>query len=332
MTLLYPTDSIAIFGATGMAGSAISKSLFSYGYTHQLTPTREDLNLLDSLAVSGWFNVNRPDIVVLAAAKAGGIQANSDQPVDFLLDNLKIQTNVVESAWKFGVRRLLFLGSSCIYPKFAPQPIHEEALLDGLLEPTNQSYAIAKIAGIQLCESLYIQHGFDALCLMPTNLYGDGDNYNEHSSHVFASMIRRFVHAKLNNLESVTCWGSGSPMREFLHADDLADAVVFCLKFWDRSLESSPRTAEGKVLSYLNVGTGTDITIHDLAHLIAAEVGYQGQILWDTSKPDGTPKKLLDISRLKALGWTPSISLKNGVASAIKAYNQTISPSLSLNH
>jgi GDP-L-fucose synthase len=324
MSLLQATDLIAIFGATGMAGSAIAKALSLNGFSNQLHPSRGELDLTNSLLVNDWMKLNKPDIVVLAAAKVGGIAANSNYPVDFLLENLKIQNNVIESAWRNNVRRLLFLGSSCIYPKYAPQPIVEESLLDGCLEPTNQSYAIAKIAGIQLCQSLFNQYGFDAICLMPTNLYGPGDNYDPSSSHVFASMIRRFIQAKRENIESVTCWGSGLPMREFLHVDDLASASIHCLKYWDRKSPLAPRTTDGELLHHLNVGTGVDISIYELANLIAERVGYLGKISWDTSLPDGTPKKQLNICRLQNLGWKSSIELKDGIDSTIETYTNAL--------
>ena len=225
--LVTPNDRFAIFGCRGMAGSAICRALERAGYSNQLKPSRMELDLLDLLAVQQWFSANQPTVVVLAAAKVGGIQANNTYPADYLLENLKIQTNVIETAWRFGVRRLLFLGSSCIYPKFARQPIKEEALLTGALEPTNEPYAIAKIAGIKLCEVLRIQHGFDAISLMPTNLYGPGDNYHPMNSHVLPALIRRFHEARVANASSVTCWGTGNPYREFLHVDDLANASVF---------------------------------------------------------------------------------------------------------
>ena len=253
----------------------------------------------------------RPDVVVLAAAKVGGIHFNNTYPADFLLDNLKIQTHVIESAWRSGVRRLLFLGSSCIYPRLAPQPIQEEALLTGPLEPTNEWYAIAKIAGIKLCQALRLQHGFDAISLMPTNLYGPGDNYHPTNSHVLPALIRRFHEAAQAKAPSVTCWGTGSPLREFLHVDDLGEACVFVLEQWQPSPEE---------LQHLNVGTGVDLTIRELAEQVATATGYQGEIHWDASKPDGTPKKQLDVSRLAALGWRARIPLAEGLASTVADY------------
>jgi GDP-L-fucose synthase len=245
----------------------------------------------------------------------GGIQANSSYPADFLLENLKIQTHVIETAWRSGVRRLLFLGSSCIYPKFAEQPIREEALLTGALEPTNEWYAIAKITGIKLCEALRRQHGFDAISLMPTNLYGPGDNYHPTNSHVLPALIRRFHEAAERGEASVTCWGTGTPLREFLHVDDLGEACVFALEQW------SPTAGE---LTYLNVGTGVDLSIRELAEAVATATGYQGTILWDPSKPDGTPKKQLDVSRLARLRWCARIPLAEGLASTVALFRREL--------
>ena len=316
MTLISGSDRIAIFGARGMAGSAISRALQQGGYGSLLTPGRDALNCLDRTAVEQWMQQARPDVVVLAAARVGGIQANNSFPADFLLDNLKIQTNVIEAAWASGARRLLFLGSSCIYPKFADQPIREEALLTGVLEPTNEWYAIAKISGIKLCEALRRQHGFDAISLMPTNLYGTGDNYHPTNSHVLPALLRRFHEAKTRGDASVTCWGSGTPLREFLHADDLGAACVFALEHWSALADDAPQNEAGQPLAFLNVGTGVDLTIRALAEQIAAVVGFSGDLLWDTSKPDGTPKKQLDVSRLRGMGWSASISLAEGLQRA----------------
>jgi len=316
MTLISGSDRIAIFGARGMAGSAISRALQQGGYGSLLTPGRDALNCLDRTAVEQWMQQARPDVVVLAAARVGGIQANNSFPADFLLDNLKIQTNVIEAAWASGARRLLFLGSSCIYPKFAEQPIREEALLTGALEPTNEWYAIAKISGIKLCEALRRQHGFDAISLMPTNLYGTGDNYHPTNSHVLPALLRRFHEAKTRGDASVTCWGSGTPLREFLHADDLGAACVFALEHWSALADDAPKNEAGQPLAFLNVGTGVDLTIRALAEQIAAVVSFSGDLLWDTSKPDGTPKKQLDVSRLRAMGWSASIPLADGLQRA----------------
>ena len=304
-------DSIFVAGHRGMAGSAILRRLSRAGYGNLLTVDRRNLDLTDAAATASWFAEHRPKVVVLAAAKVGGILANSTYPADFLLDNLKIQNNVIESAWRHQAKRLLFLGSSCIYPKFAEQPIREESLLTGALEPTNEWYAIAKIAGIQLCRALRSQHGFDAIILMPTNLYGPGDNYHPTGSHVIPALIRRFHEACLQKSESVTCWGTGSPRREFLHVDDLADASVHCLEHW--------RPGDDET-QFLNVGTGVDLPIRDLASLVADSVGFTGTIDWDTSKPDGTPRKILDVSRLAAIGWRARISLAEGLQATAREF------------
>ena len=319
MNLITTNDRFAIFGGRGMAGSAISRALERAGYQQQLKPSRTELDLLDPAAVHQWFAEHQPSVVVLAAAKVGGIQANNSYPADFLLENLKIQTNVIETAWRSGVRRLLFLGSSCIYPKFAEQPICEEALLSGPLEPTNEWYAIAKIAGIKLCEALRQQHGFDAISLMPTNLYGPGDNYHLENSHVLPALIRRFHEATDKKADKVQCWGSGSPLREFLHADDLGEACVFCLERWQLGPGDPP---------FLNVGTGVDLSIRELAEAVAKATGYSGAIEWDTSKPDGTPKKQLNVSRLAALGWRARISLAQGLASTVSEFREQLSQQL----
>ena len=317
--LIKADDRFFVAGARGMAGSAICRALERAGYHQLLTASRSELDLLDGAAVDAWFAKHQPTVVVLAAAKVGGIAANSSYPADFLLDNLKIQTNVIETAWRSGVRRLLFLGSSCIYPKFAEQPIREEALLTGALEPTNEWYAIAKIAGIKLCEALRLQHGFDAISLMPTNLYGPGDNYHPTNSHVLPALIRRFHEAAEANAPSVTCWGTGSPLREFLHVDDLGEACVFALEHW------SPAPGE---LTFLNVGTGVDLSIRELAEAVATATGYQGGIEWDSSKPDGTPKKQLDVSRMAALGWHARIPLQEGMASTVVLFREELAQQL----
>lgn len=297
-----------------MAGSAISRRLRAGGYQQLLEVSRSELDLTDPVATHSWFAQQRPDVVVLAAAKVGGILANATYPADFLLDNLKIQNHVIEAAWRYGCRRLLFLGSSCIYPKFAPQPICEESLLTGALEPTNEWYAIAKITGIELCRALRQQHGFDAISLMPTNLYGPGDNYHPQNSHVLPALIRRFDQALQDAAPQVVCWGTGTPRREFLHVDDLADASVFCLESWQ------PQPQE---LQFLNVGTGVDLPIRELADCVAAAVGYQGEIAWDASKPDGTPRKILDVSALARLGWQARIPLAEGLARTVADYQQS---------
>ena len=306
--LISSADRIYVAGHRGMAGGAICRALERRGYGQILTASRQQLDLLDGEAVQQWLQAQQPTLVVLAAAKVGGILANDSYPADFLLENLKIQQHVIEAAWRQGVRRLLFLGSSCIYPKHAEQPIREEALLTGSLEPTNQWYAIAKIAGIKLCQALRRQYGFDAISLMPTNLYGPGDNYHPSNSHVLPALIRRFHEAKQNGVDSVTCWGTGSPRREFLHADDLGAACVFALEHYSPEPDAE--------VQHLNLGTGKDCSIAELAGMVAAAVGYSGEIRWDSSKPDGTPRKLLDVSRLSQLGWNASIPLAAGIATA----------------
>ena len=312
-----------------MAGSAIVRALQRSGYGDPaqggelLTPNRQELNLLDDVAVRSWMSEKQPDVVVLAAATVGGIEANRSRPTDFLLENLRIETQVIEAAWRAGVRRLLFLGSSCIYPKFAEQPIREESLLTGALEPTNAWYAIAKIAGIKLCEALRLQHDFDAISLMPTNLYGPGDNYHPSASHVLPAMVRRFHEAKQTAATSVNCWGTGTPLREFLHADDLGEACVFALEHWSALSEEAPRDDDGEPLSFLNVGTGIDLSISKLAEMVAAAVNFKGTINWDTRKPDGTPKKQLDVSRLAAMGWSARIDLSEGLIDTVNDFKQS---------
>tara|TARA_A100001388_G_scaffold269169_1_gene245132 strand:- start:952 stop:1953 length:1002 start_codon:yes stop_codon:yes gene_type:complete len=319
-------EKIFIAGSSGMAGSAILRALKKHGYGSNsnggaiLNPNRHELNLMDQNALDNWFIKNKPTVVILAAAKVGGILANSISPADFLLENIKIQTNVIESSWKFGVKRLLFLGSSCIYPKYAKQPISEDSLLNGELEVTNQWYAIAKISGIKLCESLRLQYGFDAISLMPTNLYGPGDNYHPTNSHVMASLIKKFCEASVNSTNSVSCWGTGSPLREFLHVDDLGESVVFTLENWDPNSENAPLDNSGVPLSFLNVGTGKDISIRDLSIKIARYAGFDGEVIWDTTKPDGTPKKQLNCQRINNLGWSAKISLDDGIKETVSNY------------
>ena len=323
-------EKIFVAGANGMVGSAIVRTLKKYGYGSNLyggkllIPDRNELNLLDLNNLENWFLRNKPTIVVLAAAKVGGIIANSKYPADFLLENLKIQTNVIESAWKFGTRRLLFLGSSCIYPKFCAQPIKEEYLMQSKLEETNEWYAIAKIAGIKLCEALRKQHGFDSICLMPTNLYGPGDNYHPINSHVMASLIAKFSKAKKESKKFVECLGTGKPLREFLHVNDLGDAVLFCLENWDPKDFSAPKDSKGRALTHLNVGSGLDLSILQLAEKISEITGFKGEILWDKTKPDGTPKKQLNIDNILSLGWSPKITLDQGLKETIKIYQEKI--------
>ncbi len=307
-----------------MVGSAIFRKLDNLGYKNIITVTKKDLNLEDANKVRQWFENYKPDIVIIAAAKVGGINANNKYPVDFLLKNLKIQNNLIEASWLNNVNRLLFLGSSCIYPKFSTQPIKEEYLLTGELEPTNEWYALAKIAGIKLCQALRKQYGFDAISLMPTNLYGPGDNYNLSSSHVLPALIRKFYEGKENNLNEVTCWGTGNPRREFLHVDDLAEAVVFVLKNWHPSLPEAPKDSRNQTLPFLNVGTGNDISIKELANLIAKEIGYCGKIIWDQSKPDGMFRKQLDVSNIINLGWEPKIKFSDGIKDSIIGFKNEL--------
>ena len=322
MKLISDKQSFAVFGSTGMVGSAICRALKKNNYLRILSPDRNDLDLINCNLVEDWFKSFKPDVVILAAARVGGIYANEKYPAQFILDNLKIQNNVIESAWKNNAKKLLFLGSSCIYPKFAKQPIREEELLKGSLEPTNQWYAMAKIAGIKLCEALYKEYKFNAISLMPTNLYGPGDNYHHLNSHVLPSLIRRFYEAKSNRIDKVNCWGTGSPLREFLHVEDLADACIFALERWDLNSEQSPLDETGNKLPFLNVGTGKDISIKELANLIAEIIGYKGSILWDEFKKDGTPRKQLDVTRLNNMGWHPKINFKIGLEETIKNYEK----------
>ena len=326
MKLISLHEKIFIAGSRGMAGSAICRALKKHGYGsisnggELLLPNRHELNLLDQNALENWFFKKKPTVVVLAAAKVGGILANTNSPADFLLENIKIQTNVIETSWKFGVKRFLFLGSSCIYPKFAQQPILEDSLLNGSLELTNQWYAIAKISGIKLCESLRLQYGFDAISLMPTNLYGPGDNYHPTNSHVMASLIKKFCEASFNSSSVVNCWGTGSPLREFLHVNDLGEAVVFSLENWDPSSDTAPLDNSGNPLTFLNVGTGKDISIRDLSVKIAKYSGFKGEVIWDSTKPDGTPKKQLNCQRINTLGWSPKINLDDGIKETVSDY------------
>jgi GDP-L-fucose synthase len=295
-----------VAGHRGMVGAAIARRL---GETEceVLTVDRGDLDLTRQNDVEAWLAEHRPDVVVLAAAKVGGIHANSTRPADFILDNLQIQNNVIRGAHEAGVSKLLFLGSSCIYPRNAPQPMQESALLTGSLEPTNEWYAIAKIAGIKLCQALRRQHGSDFISVMPTNLYGPGDNYHPTESHVPAALIRRFHEAKMTGDPTVTVWGTGSPLREFLFVDDLADACVFVLEHYSEE-------------QFLNVGTQKEISIADFARTVMSVVGYQGDIVFDTSKPDGTPRKLLDVSALSGLGWRASTELTDGLRTAYRDF------------
>jgi len=304
-------DLIYVAGHKGMAGSSIIRSFKSKGYNNIIYTDREELDLRDSEKVKSWFLFNNPKVVIIAAAKVGGIIANQNMPSQFIFDNLKIQINLIENAWKSGVKRLVFLGSSCIYPKLSKQPIKEEYLLSGKLEETNEPYAIAKIAGIKMCQALKKQYGFDAISIMPTNLYGPGDNYQKENSHVIPSLIRKFHSAKINNFESVTCWGTGEPLREFLHVDDLGSATLYLLENW------LPNNLETQ---FINVGTGKDIRIKDLAEKISEIFNFKGKIIWDSSKPDGTYKKQLDISKINNLGWNSEISFDKGLRDTIDNY------------
>lgn len=301
---------IFVAGHKGMVGSAIWRQLEAVGDCEILVRDRSELNLTDQAAVHNFFESNAIDQVYLAAAKVGGIMANSTYPAEFIYENLMIETNIINSAYKSGVQQLLFLGSSCIYPKMAEQPMREEALLTGVLEATNEPYAIAKIAGIKLCESYNRQFGVDYRSVMPTNLYGENDNFHPENSHVIPAMMRRFHEATQNGAEQVVVWGTGKPMREFLHVDDMAAASVFVMNL-DR--ETYKNNTQG-MLSHINVGTGVDCTIAELASTLANVIGFRGEIVFDTTKPDGTPRKLMDVSRLKAMGWEAKTSLQEGLA------------------
>jgi GDP-L-fucose synthase len=299
--MLDKSEKIFVAGHRGMVGSALIRRLESEGFSNLLVRDRSKLDLRDESAVAKFFAEEKPAVVILAAAKVGGIKANNDFPVEFLLENLRIQNNVIRSAYEHGARKLLFLGSSCIYPKLAPQPIPETALLSGSLEPTNEAYAIAKIAGIKLCQAYAREHGANFISVMPTNLYGPNDNFDLETSHVLAALLRKAHEAKRRKDSELIVWGSGKPRREFLHVDDLASACVLLLEQYD-----SPEI--------INVGFGEDISIRELAELICDVVGFDGELTWDASKPDGTPRKLLDVTKLLALGWKPSIPLRNGIA------------------
>ena len=326
-------ERIFIAGSSGMAGSAIKRALIASNYGNKelngklLCPTRKELNLLNYQDVEKWFKQNKPTVVIIAAAKVGGIKANSTKPSEFIIENLKIQTNIIEIAFLSGIKRLLFLGSSCIYPKFSKQPIKEEYLLEGQLEKTNEFYAIAKIAGIKLCESLRNQYKFDAISLMPTNLYGPGDNYHYENSHVMASLIRKFDEAKKNNLSKVICWGSGNPMREFLFVEDFADACIFTLENWNPSNDDS-KNFEVDQLSFINVGSNYEISIKDLAIKVAKIIGFEGKIEWDITMPDGTPRKKLNIEKLSKLGWDAKTNLENGIKLTYEKYLQDLKNNL----
>jgi GDP-L-fucose synthase len=300
---------VLVAGNRGLVGSAIVRNLIVKGYKNIYSAPRTHFDLRDQNDVEKYFEVNRPEYVFLAAAKVGGIKANNDYPAQFIRDNLQIQTNLIDAAYRHGVKKLVFLGSSCIYPKFATQPITEDQFMTGPLEPTNDAYAIAKIAGIRMCQAYYQQYGFRAISLMPTNLYGPDDNFNLENSHVLPALIRRFHEAKETNSPYVECWGDGSAMREFLYVDDLAEACYTCMKNYN-----SP--------DIINIGTGIDVTIKQLTGMIADIVGYTGEIVWDTLKPNGTPKKVLNVDRIKSLGWEPKINLEKGIKLTYEWYKK----------
>jgi len=291
---------IYVAGHRGMVGSAIHRKLIELGYNNIVTRTSQELDLRNQQAVADFFNEEKPDYVFLAAAKVGGIMANNTYRADFIYENMAIQNNVIKSSYDNEVRKLMFLGSSCIYPKMAPQPLNEDLLLTGTLEPTNEPYAIAKIAGIKMTEAFRDQYGCNFISVMPTNLYGINDNYHPQNSHVLPALIRRFHEAKVNNLDNVVIWGTGTPLREFLFSDDLADACVFLMNNYDEK-------------QFVNIGIGEDLSIKDLAELIKEVIGYEGNISFDSSKPDGTPRKLMDVSKLHALGWKHKINLREGI-------------------
>ena len=307
---------IYVAGHRGMVGSAIVRNLQAKGYANIVTRTHAQLDLTTQQAVSAFFDTEKPEQVYLAAAKVGGIHANNTYPAEFIYDNLMVQNNVIHQAFLNGVQKLLFLGSSCIYPKLAPQPMSEEALLTGKLEPTNEPYAVAKIAGIKMCESYNRQygqsHGIDYRSVMPTNLYGPGDNYHPENSHVIPALIRRFHEAKLSNAPEVVIWGTGTPRREFLYVDDMAAASVFVMGLDKAIYDSQTQPMQ----SHINVGFGSDVTINELAHAVATAIGYQGVICFDSSKPDGSPRKWMDSSKLNTLGWKPLVGLQEGLSNA----------------
>lgn len=303
------TSKIYVAGHLGMVGSAILRNLSKRGFNNFVVRTHAELDLTNQAAVTRFFETEKPEYVFLAAARVGGIVANSSHPAQFFYDNMMIEMNVIHSSYLHGVKKLMFLGSSCIYPKMASQPMSEDALLTGLLEPTNEGYAIAKIAGIKMCDYYRREYGCNFVSVMPTNLYGTGDNYDLQSSHVLPAMIRKFHEAKLNNATEIVLWGTGSPLREFLHSDDMADATVFCMLNYNQA-------------GHVNVGSQNEMSIRELAEIVRQVVGYDGRILWDRNKPDGTPRKLMDSSKLYAMGWHPSISLREGIETVYREFQQ----------
>lgn len=319
---------IYVAGHRGLVGSAIVRNLEAKGYTHILKRTHAEVDLTDAAATDAFFAEYKPEYVFLAAAKVGGIVANNSYPAEFIRDNLVIQANVIHSAWKHGVTRLMFLGSSCIYPKMAPQPMREDCLLTGPLEPTNRPYALAKIAGIEMCWSYNRQYGTKYLAVMPTNLYGPGDNYHPENSHVIPALLRKFHEAKQRGDRTVTIWGTGTPRREFLYSDDMADACVFLMNLPDdryTSLLGSDESVSGRFEPPLvNVGVGEDVTIKELAELVGKVVGFDGELVFDTSKPDGTPRKLMDVGRLNGMGWSATTSIGSGLSSAYRDFSRSL--------
>ncbi|HNW36279.1 MAG TPA: GDP-L-fucose synthase [Candidatus Ozemobacteraceae bacterium] len=313
---MRPDSTVFVAGHSGLAGSALVRALEARGHRNLLLRTHRELELRDGTAVEAFFAREKPEYVLLAAAKVGGIHANATYPAEFIYDNLAISTNVIHAAWRHKVKRLLFLGSSCIYPRECPQPVREEHLLSGPLEPTNAPYALAKIAGVMMCDSYNRQYNTRFLSVMPTNLYGPGDNYDLQNSHVLPALIRKFHEAKLAGADSVEIWGTGTPRREFLFSDDMADACLFLLDQPDELLFRPGITA------LFNVGCGADMTIRELAGMIASVIGFRGSLVWNASKPDGTPRKLLDMSRLFGLGWRPRVTLEDGIR---KAYEEFLS-------
>ena len=320
------TDRIYVAGHSGLAGSALVRQLQARGFSNLLTRAHAKLDLADQAATQRFFEAERPRHVFLAAAKAGGILANKTYPADFIVQNLAIQNNVIHAAWRAGVERLLFLGSSCIYPRDCPQPMKEEYLLTGPLEPTNRPYAIAKIAGIEMCWALNRQHHTRFLAAMPTNLYGPGDNYDLKNSHVLPALIRKMHEAKSRGDAQVTVWGSGTPRREFLYSDDMANAAILLMNLPDADFAAllDRKSASGDLAPLINIGNGVDLTVRDLAEIIAEMVGFTGKLAFDATKPDGMPRKLLEVSRLHALGWRPKTSLREGIALTYRAYLATL--------